>query len=296
MNKKLLAVLACIVILNSCKKDDNNNGGGSTSSGVQITGAVFLSSHTPGVKHSNYRLDSGVVAFPTAGTSLSFNYSNVSDTAKWSDTLLAPTNLTAFPAATYMVGFNQSTLGQNISLNRYYQATTSSWNILGDDYGALNVTVAQGSLAIAAQAVKATPVQTLANFPISYGDSIKQTSVSVLNATASATVPILGSITGPLTVTQTTTVNSKNFAWGTLKLKGYSDSMSVVVQKYSTDVKTDISSSNPTISALIPTILSQYGGTNGQTVTITTYRFWAKDKGLVMTLNSNGTANITTGL
>ncbi len=295
MNKKLLTVLGVIVILASCKKDDNNGGGG-VSGGIQITGAVFLNSHAPGVKHNNYRLDSGVVASPVAGTSLSFNYSNVSDTAKWSDTLLTPTNLTAFPSAKYMVGFNQSTLGQNISLNRYYEATTSAWNILGDDYGALNVTVSQGSLAIAAQAVHATPVQTLANFPISYGDSIKQTSVSVLNATATAAVPIFGTITGPLTVTQTTTVNSKNMAWGTLKLKGYTDSMSVVVQKYITDVKTDITSTNATISALIPTILSQYGGTNGQVNTITTYRFWAKDKGLVMTLNSNGTANVTTGL
>ena len=285
-----IALLAASIV--ACKKDDNGTGSNG-SGGPQITGATFQTQYSAGATVSGYAVDSGIIATPVAGSDLTYNYANITMGAPWKDTLKTPANTADFPTATYMRGFNQSLLGQSASLDNYYQVSTSNWSNLGSYYNVpINVTVAQGSLSIPVQAAKQNPAITIINFPVSYGDSIAQTSTSSINASASATVSGFA-INGPITTTQTTTVASKNIAWGTLKLKGYADSMQCVVQKYTTSIKTDVTSSNAILSSLIPTILSQYGVTNGQTVTLTTYRFWAANKGLVMTLNANGTANVT---
>lgn len=263
----------------------------------QVTATAFLNNYTAGSILGGYRLDSGIIAIPTADAMVSYNYLSVPNGTAWKDTLGAATNLVDFAGASYTRSFNLTMLGTNLTVSRYTQVNTSGWAVLGDDYGAATVTIpGTGSLNFPKQAVKATPVQKLVNFPVSYGDSISQTSATVLNATANATLPFIGSTTGPLTITQTTTVSSKNIAWGTMKIKGYTDSLSTIVQKYTTSIKTDIASSNTTISALIPSILSQYGVTNGQVITTTLYRYWVVGKGLVMTLNGDGSATVTTGL
>ncbi len=292
--KKIFAILFLASSIIACKKDDDNgsgnNGGGSS---PQITSATFQAQYSAGAKLSGYVLDSGIIATPVSGTNLTYDYASITMGAAWKDTLKTPANTTDFSTATYMRGFTQSLLGQSASLDNYFQLSSSSWVNLGSyNSSPISVTVTQGSLSIPAQASKQSPVLPLVNFPIAYGDVITQTCTSSINATANATVSGF-SITGPVTTKQTTSVDSKNIAWGTLKLKGYANPMQCIVQKYTTSVKTDVTSTNTTLSLLIPSILSQYGVTNGQTVTLTTYRFWVENKGLVMTLNANGTANVT---
>ena len=262
----------------------------------QITSADIIKTFKANSIVTGYRLDSGRIIVPTATTNFSLNYANVIMGAAWKDTLIAATNLTSFPTATFARSLNQQALGQSISLAEHYQVSSTNFLDLGSNYATpLSITVAQGSLTIPAQAVKQNPSLILVNFPIAYNDSISQTCSSVLNATATANV--FGQvISGPVTTTQTTTVTSKNIAWGSFKINGYSDSLNTVIQKYTTSIKTDITSTNALISGLIPQILNQYNVTNGQTVTLTTYRFWVAGKGLVMTLNADGTATVTTGL
>lgn len=293
--KKILFAFIAIASITSCKKDDDGGSGSTGNGGPQITSATFQTQFGAGAKLSGYTVDSGIIAIPVSGASQNYNYANITMGAAWKDTLKAPG--TAFTGATYMQGASLNLLNQNASFFRYFKVDNSSWTILGDAVSAVNVAIpGTGSLSSAAQNSAKTPNQTLVNFPVSYTDSFNQVSNSELNFTASATVPVFGSITGPLTVKQETTVTSKNLAWGTLKLKGYTDSMQCVVQKYTTSVKTNFSSTNALISGMIDQILSQVTNgavTNNQVVTTTMYRFWAANKGLVMTLNADGTANVT---
>ena len=295
MNKKLLAVLSIIAILSSCKKDDggsNNNGSG----GPQITSGAFISNHSVGSKLAGYYLDSGSIKFPVSGSNLSFRYDTVTVRGNWADTLKTPANTTDFASATYMQSTTLNLLGQNQSIAQYYQVSTTSWSNLGDDYGNnVNLSFSGGSAVIPNGTVIQNPSQTLVNFPINYADSFQGSSASALSLTAT----ISGSSI-PLTINQITTVNSKNIAWGTLKLTGYTDSMQTVVQKYTSTIATSVVATGtlgPLLQGVLNTYLTPYGFTNGQqTTTLVTYRFWAKDKGLVMTLNSNGVAQVTTGL
>jgi len=310
MKKILLFGLVGVVVLNSCKKSDDGNGGSGTTGGPQIASTTFIANHSAGSKPSGYRLDSGSIKTPVVGVNLAFNYDTVTKRGNWSDTFKTPLNTADFSTATYMTGVNQQLLGQNISLNQYFQVSSSSWLNLGNYMGtALNAPIPSiGSISVPVQAAKQNSGLILANFPVSYGDSIAQTSTNVVTAkvTASTTVSGPGGVQVPvnlnnesLTITQTTTVASKNICWGTLTLKDYTGSMQVVVQKYTTSIKTDLAfPNNPLYNAAIGAFLSSgnLGITNGQVVTQTAYRFWAVGKGLVMTVNADGTANVTTGL
>ncbi len=297
MNKIVTIVfILSICLIQACSKSDNGSGGSST---LQVTSTAFVNSHLPGAKLNNYRLDSGIIKIPILGTNILFNYANVPNGIPWSDTLKSPTNLIDFPGAIYTIGFKDSLFGQNISLFRYYKANSNEWSLMGDDYNAFTISVAgTGTAGIPKQAVKKNPIQILANFPIKYGDSSNQTCLSNLNAvvTIPPTPPLTTPITGPLTINQETKVNSKNICWGTLKIKGYSDSLQTIVQEYTTTIKNTYSSSNFIINALIPGILNNFGMTNGQSITTKVYRFWVPNKGLLMTLNADGSATVTTGL
>ncbi len=298
MKKILVAIIILSALVQACSKSDNGSGTG-VNNGPQITGSGFVNSHVPGAKFSNYRLDSGIIKIPTAGTAISFNYLSVPNGTPWTDTLKSPSNLLDFLGATYTIGFKDSLFGQNISLFRYYKSTSTEWSLMGDDYNAFTLSIAgTGSAAIPKQAVKKNPVQILVKFPIAYGDSSNQTCLSALNATVTTppTPPLNTPITGPLTINQETKVNSKNICWGTLKIKGYTDSMQTVVQEYTTTIKNTYSSTNFFINALIPGILNNFGTTNGQSITTKVYRFWVPNKGLVMTINADGSATVTTGL
>lgn len=284
-----------MIAISSCKKDDNNGGGTTTPGGPQITATAFIGNHTAGSKLAGYRLDSGIVAIPTSGGSLSFNYASVPTGTPWADTLKTPTNTVDYAGATYTNGINQSMFGTNLSIFRYFQLTSSTWAIMGDDYDATTITIPTvGTASLAKQAVKLTPNQTLASFPINYADSFAQTSTGQLTFNANVTTPV--ALNGPITVNQSIAVKSKNFAWGTLKIKGYSDSLQTVVQKYTTAITNNFTSTNPLISLALPGMLSNFGITNNQTITTTAYRFWVPNKGLVMTLNADGSATVTTGL
>jgi hypothetical protein len=292
MYKKIVTLLSVVAILSSCKKSDD---GGSTNtagaSGPQITATAFISNHSAGSKLAGYYLDSGSIKFPVSGTNLSFKYDTVTIKGNWGDTLKSPLNTVDFAGATYMRGINQQILNQSVALNQYFQVTSSNWVLMGSYLDLpLNISIPSvGSIALPAQASKQVASLILASFPINYNDSVNQTSTNAITATASAS-----GITGPITISQETKLNSKNIAWGSLKLKGYADSMQVVIQKYTTVTSTNITSTNPLLSLAIPSIISNYG--LDKPVTTTLYRYWAKDKGLVMTLNADGTANITTGL
>ena len=298
MLKKLLIVTSIIALVSSCKKDDW--GGTNIIPSPQITSTAFIGNHIPGAKFNNYRLDSGIIKIPTAGgVSIAFDYTGVPNGTPWSDTLKSPTNLVDYPTASYATGLSDSLFGQKLTIQRYYKLNATTWSVLGDDYDALTISAAgTGSASIPKQAVKKNPSQILAQFPINYGDSMQQTCTSALNfiATIPPTPPLPTSTTGPITITQEIIVNSKNICWGTLRIKGYTDTMQVVVQKYTTTIKNTFSSTNLILSFAIPSILNNFNVTNGQSVTLTSYRFWAANKGLVMTINGDGSANVTTGL
>lgn len=284
------------MVLISCQKDDSTNGNSTSDTGPQITNSTVIASLQPNTKSEGYRLDSGIIDVPDPGINLSFNYANVAAGVAWSDSLKAPVNLTDYPASTYMTGINQSVLGQSFAINQYFQLSNTNWSNLGGYFGsAFNFSYSGYSLNVPSQATKNNPVQTLVNFPIKYNDSINQSSASVFTIQIGATISGI-SISGPLTTNTITTVKSKNIAFGYLKLRGYTDSMQVVVQKYSTEVKTSFSSINILINSLLTTVLSQFNLSNNQTVYSTEYNFWAKDKGLVMRRQGNGVAYIRTGL
>jgi hypothetical protein len=293
MKKIFLLGLIAMIAFTSCTKSDDGNGG-TTVGGPQITATAFVNSHTAGSKLNGYRLDSGIIAFPVAGSGLTYNYANVPTGTPWSDTLKTPA--AAFAGATYMSGANLNLFGQSAYFFRYFKVDNSSWTILGDAVSAINVTIpSTGTLTSNAQNSAKSPAQLLANFPINYADSFQQTSTSVLNFNATATVSGFA-INGPVAVSQTTTTTSKNFAWGTLNIKGYSTALDCVVQKYTTSVKTNATSTNVLLNSVIPQVLSSFQIDPNTPVVTTSYRFWAAGKGLVMTLNADGTANVTTGL
>ncbi len=294
--KKILSLGFFVVIaFSSCKKNDDNGSGSTGSSAPQVSATAFISNHLAGSKLSGYRLDSGIIAIPTAGTNLRFDYASVPNGTPWSDTLKTPTNTVDYAGATYTNGLTQSMFGTNLSIFRYFKVSSTAWTVMGDDYSAATISIPTvGTASLAKQAVKSTPNQTLANFPVNYADSFVQTSASQLTFNASVTTPV--ALNGPITVNQSIAVNSKNLAWGTLKVKGYTDSLQTVVQKYTTAITNNFTSTNPLISLALPSLLSSFGITNNQTITTTAYRFWVPNKGLVMTLNADGSATVTTGL
>ena len=291
--KKIFLILLISTTIFSCKKDDGS-GNPTGSGGLQITSATFQAQFGAGAKLSGYTVDSGVIKIPVTGANLAYNYANITMGAAWKDTLKIPG--TAFSGATYMSGSSLNLFGQAASFFTYYKIDNNSWTVLGDDVSAINATIpGTGSISSAAQTSARTPIQTMVNFPISYTDSFQQASTSSLSFAASATIPgIPLPINGPVTITQTTTATSKNLAWGTLKLKGYTDSMQCVVQKYTTSTSTSGSSTNPLLSAAIPQVLASAGIDPTKPTVVTTYRFWVANKGLVMTLNSvNGKAYVS---
>lgn len=302
MYKKILSVLSLIAIFSSCKKDDGGDVGGTTG-GPQITATAFINNHTAGSKPNGYTLDSGIIKMPTASTNLVLDYSTVTQGANWADTLKAPNNPTSFPNATYMRGVNQQIIGQTIALNQYYQLSANSWTNLGNYIGTpVNIAIPTiGAINLPVQAAKQNPAIVLANFPIVYNDSFNVNSINAITSNVTATTTVSGfPITlnnEPLTTTLTSTIKSKNIAYGTLQLKGYTGTMQVVIQKYTFTEKTNFAFANSLYNLALNSILStNFGITNDQTITYSTYRFWAVDKGLVMTLNNNGIAYVTLGL
>lgn len=302
--KKIVFFLLATSFIISCKKDDGGNGGGTTntSNSPVITSASVAANFSAGKVLSGYITDSNAVAVPTADTGAVYNYASIAMPTPWKDTLQTPNNPANYSSATYMSGLNQQAVGISLVFNQFYQVSSSSWLNLGSYTNGLTATIPNPLdttktivLTVPAQAAKKIASQVLVNFPISYNDSITQTSSDTVKAQAAATY--MGfPVNGNIFTTQTTTVKSKNIAWGTLKLNGYADSMKVVVQKYTESIKTDITTDNAAISAFLNPILTQMQITNGQTVTLTSYRFWAVGKGLVMTLNANGKATVTIGL
>jgi hypothetical protein len=145
------------------------------------------------------------------------------------------------------------------------------------------------------QANKNNPAQVLANFPVKYMDSISQSVSSSINLQISGNFSGIP-FNGPLNVAVASLVKSKNTGYGYLKLKGYTDSLRVTIQRYTTTITTTFSSTNILINTLLSTLLGQVGIPNGQSITTTVYRFWAKDKGLVMTREADGSATVRTGL
>ena len=303
MYKKIVTIVSLISIFSSCKKDEGTGNNASGNGGPQITATAFINSHTPGTKQNNYMLDSGIIKTPTTAANLVLDYSAVTQGANWADTFKTPNNPASFPSATYMRGVNQQIIGQTIALNQYYQISTNSWTNLGNYIGTpVNIAIPTiGSIILPVQAAKQSPALVLANFPIVYNDSFNLSTTNAINSNVTASITVSGFPVNlnnePLTTTLSSTIKSKNIAYGTLQLKGYIGTMQVVIQKYTVTEKTDFAFSNALYNLALNSILSSnFGITNGQTITYTTYRFWAVDKGLVMTLNANGTANVTVGL
>jgi hypothetical protein len=293
--KLLIISILVIAIIGSCQQEVTNNNTAAANS-PQIASATVANSMRPNTKISGYLLDSGIIEAPVAGINLRFDYTNVPAGTPWNDSLKSPGNLTDYPAATYMTGLNQNILGQSIAVNQYFGLSSASWDNLGGHSGTdINLNISGYSLSVPRQAAKKNPVQTLVNFPIKYNDSIKQVCSSAFTIQIGGTINGIN-INGPLTTTTTTTVSGKNIAYGYLKLRGYTDSMQVIVQRYSTAVKTTFSSSNIIINSLPAIVLDQLNLPNDQTTYITEYRYWAKDKGLVLRREGNGVAYVRTGL
>jgi hypothetical protein len=295
--KKLIYLLCLVFIVASCQKEiDWSTNNPAADNSYDVAGSTVVTSMPANIRISGYFLDSGVVAVPDSGINLRFDYANVPDNQTWNDSLKTPANTTDYPQAKYMTGISQSLAGQTLSANEYFSLSTSSWNDLGG-YFSPATSFSQGGFGIdiPQQANKNNPAQTLVNFPVKYKDSINQSVNSSVNLQISGNFSGIP-FNGPLTISLATVVNSKNIGYGYLKLKGYTDSLRVVVQRYTTSVTTTFSSTNIIINTLLATLLSQVGIPNGQTITTTVYRFWAKNKGLVMTREANGVARIRTGL
>lgn len=294
LKKNTLLAIAIVFAFSACQKQ--LDGGDTGQSAITIAASTVASSMKVNTKESGYQLDSGVIAIPIAGSNLSLNYANVPDNVPYSDSFKTPTNLIDFPTATYMAGLSQDILGQNLSINQYFQVSTSSWSLLGNNFPSpINVTVQGFQIDVPVQTNKTNPTQLLVNFPIKLGDSITQAITNSFTLNIAGTVQGFP-ISGPIKITTTTAVQSKNIADGSLKLKGYTDSLAIVVQAYSSTTTTNFSSTNPILNAALSGILSQVGLTNNQTVSTTLYRFWARGKGLVITREITGRARVRVGL
>ncbi|NOT52569.1 MAG: hypothetical protein HOP10_14990 [Chitinophagaceae bacterium] len=295
--KKLIYLLCLVLLMASCQKEiDWGSDNPSADNSYDVAGSTVVTSMPPNSRINGYLLDSGIVAVPDSGINLRFDYANVPDNVTWSDSLKTPVNLADYPQARYMVGFSQSLAGQAVTANEYFSLNTTDWNDLGGYFNpAINISQGGFGIDIPQQANKNNPAQTLVKFPVKYKDSINQSVNSSVNLQISGNFSGIP-FNGPLTISLATVVNSKNIGYGYLKLKGYPDSLRVVVQRYATSITTTFSSTNFLINTLLATLLSQAGIPNGQTITTTVYRFWAKNKGLVMTREANGMARVRTGL
>lgn len=293
---KLAAVLFLSYLFTSCQKELSGDGGGASSISPVITSADVAASIQPDSSISGYVLDSGIISIPIAGIDQRFDYSGVPNGRPWTDTLKAPENLADYPNATYMTGLNLDILGQNISGNLYYQLSNTQWSNLGSYFSpGINVDLQGYALNIPAQASKSNPPQTLVNFPITYNDSINQSSSSAFTFEAGGSFNGF-TFSGPITITISTQVKSNNLAYGNLTLRGYNDWMGVVVQRYSTTVTTTFSSTNFIINTLLNGLLTQLGVDPNQSITATEYRFWAVNKGMVLSIAADGSAYVRTGL
>jgi hypothetical protein len=294
--KKISTYVAFSILVFGCTKNTGTTNANTATNSPQITATAFITSMQPNTITEGYVLDSNVVAIPQNGINILYNYANVSDIKKWKDSIKSPINLTDYPVANYMVGLNQDILNQNIEYNQYFQINNNSWNNLGSYYGVpINFTYSGYGVDIPKQASKNTSSQSLVNFPITYNDSLTQNVTSKFNTTVTGTISGI-TINGPLTTTTTTKINSKNIAYGILKIKGYNDSLEVVIQKYTTTIKTNFSSSNILINGVLKSVLSQFNLVNDKEITATIYRYWAKNKGLIMTIEIDGKTYVRTGL
>jgi hypothetical protein len=290
MYKKLLTVISVVALISSCKKDDNGTGNSSGNGSPQITSADITKTYKAGAIIGGYSVPTGVLAIPTSGTNKTFDYSSNPTTTLWTQTLGTPTNA-SFSGATYTIGGSAPIGTTNITAYRYFQINTNNWNIMGNAYDAASITIpGTGTANIPSQASASSPAQIFVNFPISYADSFKQVCTSSLNFSAMVTgVPF----PLPAEVKQEITVDSKVIAWGNLKLSGYADSVKTEVQQYKTSIKTNYLLSGAAAPA---TLLAALGVVDGQVVNNTIYRFWVPGKGLVMTINEDGSGTVTTGL
>ena len=290
MNKIVTCVfILSIGLIQACSKSNNGSGSGGNTA-PKVTSADLIKTYKANGTASGYRLDAGIVQIPLSGTNKSFNYSNNPTGTPWTETFGTPT-VSAFSGATYTIGFTNNLGGQTLAISRYYQINTSSWSVMGDYYSAATLSIpGTGTAAIPAQAVAQTPTLILANLPITYGDSTNQTCNSKLTFSATLTgfpFPLPGEIRQEIKTTNNV------FAWGNLKVRGYTDSMPTVVQRFVTSIKTNyFLSGSPAPTAL----LNSLGVTDGQIVNNTAYRFFVPGKGLVMTVNADGSATVTTGL
>jgi hypothetical protein len=293
--KNLLVFFLLTQLFVSCQKELSGEGSNINTVPI-ISSNTVISSLQPNTKRLGYMLDSGIIALPNESANQKFDYSLVPNGTPWSDSLKQPENVTAFPTASYMTGFNLDILGQSINGNEYFQLSNSQWSNLGNYFSpAINIDLQGYSLNIPAQASKNNSAQILVNFPIAYNDSFNQTSTSAFTFDAGGTFNGF-TFSGPITITTSTKIISNNIGYGNLKIRGYTDSMAVVVQRYTTTVTNSFSSTNFLINSLLSGLISQAGVDPNQSIITTEYRFWAVNKGLVMQLTANGMAFVRTGL
>jgi hypothetical protein len=298
--KKIFYLMLGLATITACKKEDNKSLAGPIG-GEQITSATVLASVSAGKVASNYRLDSNVIKIPVADTNIFLNYSSVNTSNSYTDSFKAPNNSTTYATATYMRGVTQNVLGNNIAFNNFFRVNSTSWVNLGSyTPNSVNIPIPTvGSITVPSQAPVNNPSQILVNFPIAYGDSIAQTSTNVINTLVTANYSGFVLNNETLSLTTQTTVASKNIAWGKMRIAGYTDTSDIIIQRYTTKVKLTFSFTGPSAplyNLSLNSILQPYGITNGQETTLTEYRYWAKNKGLIMTLQSNGVALVRTDL
>lgn len=301
MRKIILSLLTISLLAFGCKKSDSTP---SPSPSAPIAPVVNsdagIKNHPSSGTISGYTFDSNKVVIPIAGENLVYDYSGLAIKANITSTYGNAIN-SAYAGSTSsyaeQLSFSSgtgpvSTLGTN-----FYLVNSSVSSYMGYSIAALttNYPSIGGTVSYPNQNVVYSPNINLAKFPMKYADTYNQKISSKTVFTANAPAAGINNAAGEYRDTNTITFD--HFAWGTLKLNGYSGSMQVLVQKSVDTAKRNYFLNLGAGMAPAPaSVLNALGLTDGSIVIATAYKFWVPGKGVVMFVNSNGSGTVHTGL
>lgn len=277
--KNFTSILIAILLLASCTKTDVTIPQPNEIVVESSAMADFNAGKT--VKFFNVDLATTLIASITEGQNQTWDYStlNIKDTTAIN--YLAPVVNDSFSSATYMTAVTEIYgvgSASSVSNSKYYgELSTSGFASLGKSIQQVNINLGVGSIVLPVQSIRSSDKVYSANFPMHFADSSAKSGIIEIYKMV-VTAPPLVSPNSPGYEESITAYKNRVVASGQLKLKGYSNTLPVLVLKNSTATKISYFINGAPAPAAL---LSYAGVTNGAITNSYSYSFYSPSIGFV---------------
>jgi hypothetical protein len=290
--KKINLVIAVVLLLVSCRKTDIT-----LPAPELVVEASAMADFQVGktVKFFNVNNTATPVTPVNEGKNQTWDFSNLSESDTTSIRFLQPIANDSFPTATYMqavtelYGIGNSTVASN---SKYYgELSSSGFASLGKTIQQVSFNLTGGSIVLPAQSIRSSQKIYSAKFPMKYGDSSANSGIVEIYKMLVSAPPFIPA-NSPGKEVSLIDYTIKVMASGTVKLRGYTTPLPVLVLRNFTSTKVNYFVNGGPAPA---PLLAAAGVTDGSVYTSYYYSFYSPTIGFVGSIYMNSTNTAVMG-